>query len=208
MKSKRAVWLSGLALVTAFTSCSKDPLNYLTEEESRIYVTNHDSTAKFSNYKTYSISDTVVVNNNGQVSKQSNSVDMAFITALKDQMQVRGFTLVNKNSKPDIGVNVNRIYNTSTGIIRYNDYYNSYYDPFYWGYSGFGYYTPYSDATYSIREGALAIDVLDLKNASTSNRIGVIWTGLIRGTGIFDANTASSQVEALFYQSPYLKTQQ
>jgi hypothetical protein len=50
--------------------------------------------------------------------------------------------------------------------------------------------------------------MLDLKNAAAKNKIEVIWTGLIRGSGIFDATTANSQVKALFNQSPYLKTQQ
>jgi len=212
MKSKYAFWLSIVALVTTFASCSKDPLNDLTEEGSRIYITNYDSTARFSNYKTYSISDSVTVDNNGQVARQSNATDQAFISAVKGEMQARGFTLVSKTSKPDLGINVNRIYNTSTGIIRYRDYFNDYYgmymDPFYWGYSGYGYYSPYSYATYSIREGVLSVDMLDLKNAATTNRIGVVWTGLIRGSGIFNASTAPSQVKALFDQSPYLKTQQ
>jgi hypothetical protein len=152
-----------------------------------------------------------MVNNNGQVSRQSNATDRAFIAAVKSQLQARGYMQVSRNANPDLGVNVNRIYNTSTGIIRYNDfydYYGNFYDPFYWGYSGLRYYNPYSYATYSIREGAMSVDMLDLKNAASSNRIGLIWTGLIRGSGIFDAGTASTQVRALFDQSPYLKTQQ
>jgi hypothetical protein len=123
-------------------------------------------------------------------------------------MQAKGYTLVAKNAAPDLGINVSRIYNTSTGIISYNNYYNSYggyYDPYDWGYGGYGYSSPYSYATYSIREGALSIDLLDLKGAATANRINVVWTGLIRGSGIFNSNTAASQVGVLFTQSPYLK---
>jgi hypothetical protein len=212
MKRKSGLWLSIVAFITIFSSCSKDPLSNLSEEESRIYITNYDSTANFSSFKTYSISDSVVVNNNGQVSRQSNSQDQAFISAVKSEMQARGYTLVSKTSNPDIGINVNRIYNTSTGVVAYRDYYDynygSYYDPYYWGYPGYGYYTPYSYATYSVKEGALSVDMLDLKNAAAKNKIEVIWTGLIRGSGIFDATTAGSQVKALFNQSPYLKTQQ
>jgi hypothetical protein len=212
MKRKSAHWLSVVALIVGFTSCSKDPISQLTEEESRIYITNHDSTSNFSSFKTYSISDSVVVNNNGQVNKQLNATDQAFISAVKNQMQVNGFTLVSKSSNPDLGINVNRIYNTSTGVVAYRDYYDyyygSYWDPYYWGYPGYDYYTPYSYATYSVKEGALSIDLLDLKNAPVKNKIEVIWTGLIRGSGIFDATTASSQVKMLFDQSPYLKTQQ
>jgi hypothetical protein len=212
MKRKSGLWLSIVALITVFSSCSKDPLSNLTAEESRIYITNQDSTANFSSFRTYSISDSVVVSNNGQVSRQLNSTDQAFIGAVKSEMQNRGYTLVSKSSNPDIGINVNRIYNTSTGVVAYRDYYDtyygSYYDPYYWGYPGYGYYTPYSYATYSVREGALSVDLLDLKNAATKNKIEVIWTGLIRGSGIFDATTAGSQVKTLFDQSPYLKTQQ
>ncbi len=125
-------------------------------------------------------------------------------------MQSKGFTLVNKNANPHLGVNVSKIYNTSTGIVSYRNYYDSYggyYDPYYWGYGGYNYYSPYSYATYSIREGALSIDMLDLKGAASTNRINVIWTGLIRGSGIFNGSTAAGQVNMLFNQSPYLKNQ-
>lgn len=124
-------------------------------------------------------------------------------------MQSNGYTLVNKNVNPDLGINVTRIYNTSTGVISYNNYYNNsyggFYDPFYWGYGGYGYYSPYSYATYSVKEGALSIDMLDLKNAAQKNKIDLVWTGLIRGSGIFNANTAPQQVNTLFNQSSYLK---
>ena len=209
MKRKFLWLLSTVALMTALTSCSKDALDNLTEEESRIYITNYDSTANFAAFKTFSISDTVTVINNGQPSKQSNATDLAFINIVKSELQAKGFMLVSRNAKPDLGINVNRIYNTSTGIIQYRDYYDyygNYYDPFYWGYSGFGYYSPYNYATYSIREGALAVDMFNLKDAATNNKIEVVWTGLIRGSGVFNAATASSQVQQLFDQSPYLKT--
>ncbi len=58
MKSKSVLWLSALITGTVlFTSCSKDPLANLTESESRIYITDHDSTANFSSFNTYSISE-------------------------------------------------------------------------------------------------------------------------------------------------------
>ncbi|HZI69330.1 MAG TPA: DUF4136 domain-containing protein, partial [Hanamia sp.] len=66
-------------------------------------------------------------------------------------------------------------------------------------------YVPYAYSIYQVKEGALSIDILDLKNASENNNINMIWTGLIRGSGILNANVADSQVKALFDQSPYLK---
>jgi hypothetical protein len=210
MKKSNVLWLTILALGTMFTSCSKDPLGNLTEEESRIYITDHDSAAVFTGFNTFSISDSVTVLNDGRATRQSNETDRAFIEAVKAEMQGKGYTLVSKNGTPDVGINVTRVYNTSTGVISYNNYYNDYggfYDPFYWGYGGYGYYSPYSYATYSIREGALSVDMLDLKNAAANNRINVIWTGLIRGSGIFNSATAAQQVKMLFNQSPYLKAE-
>lgn len=210
MKSKNVLWVGILALAAMFTGCTKDPLGNLTAEESRIYITNHDSTVNFSGYKTFSISDSVAVINDGRASKEITATDQAFINAVKAEMQAKGFKLVSKSAKPDLGINVSRIYNTSTGIVSYSNYYDAYggfYDPYYWGYGGYGYYSPYSYATYSIREGALSVDMLDLKDAAATNRIKVIWTGLIRGSGIFNSSTAASQVAMLFTQSPYLKNQ-
>ncbi|HET7115893.1 MAG TPA: DUF4136 domain-containing protein [Hanamia sp.] len=202
--------LSGLAgFSLLYTGCTKEPLNHLTNDESRIYITDHDSTVNFSNYKTFSISDSVAVINNGQASMQLNDVDAAYISAVKKYMEQEGYSLVSNNDNPDVGVDVNRIISTSTGVISYGDYWNfygDYWDPYYWGYPGYGYYIPYAYSVYQIREGAVSVDILDLKNAPEDKKINVIWTGLIRGSGIFDASVADSQVKALFDQSPYLKT--
>ena len=208
MKRISVLWVSILALGTMFTSCSKDPLANLTTEESRIYITDHDSTKNFKSFHTFSISDSVAVINDGQASKQLNETDQAFINAVKSEMQASGYTLVSKSATPDLGINITRIYNTSTGIVSYRnyyDYYGNYWDPYDWGYGGYGYYSPYSYATYSVREGAMSVDMFNLRDAAANNKIEVIWTGLIRGSGIFTAATASDQVKMLFNQSPYLK---
>lgn len=208
MKRINVLWVSVLALGTMFTSCSKDPLANLTAEESRIYITDHDSTKNFKSFHTFSISDSVAVINNGQASKQLNETDQAFINAVKSEMQASGYTLVSKSNTPDLGINITRIYNTSTGIVSYRNYYDSYgsyWDPYDWGYGGYNYYSPYSYATYSVREGAISVDMFNLRDAAVTNKIEVIWTGLIRGSGIFSAATASNQVKMLFNQSPYLK---
>src|SRR6185437_2836783 len=198
--------LAGMSL--AYTGCTKDPINNLSTDESRIYITDHDSSINFSNYKTFSISDSVAVIDNGNVEKQSDAVDSAYINAVTKYMEQEGYMLVSKEQNPDVGVDVNRIISTSTGVISYGDYwsdYDSYWDPYYWGYPDYGYYLPYAYSVYQIKEGAISIDMLDLKNASHNDKINVVWTGLIRGSAIFDASVADAQVKALFDQSSYLK---
>lgn len=207
---QRMMWSLALLMVFA-AGCRKDAMKNLNEEESRIYITNHDSTVDFSGYQTFSISDSVVTINGSDVSVQRDPADQSFIAAVASSLQQRGFTQVQKGEHPDLGVTVSRIINTSTGVISYDnywDYYSGYYDPFYWGYGGYGWGAPsWGMATYQVHEGLLSVDIADLKNASSNNQIKVVWNGMIRGSGIFDANTAASQVSQLFAQSAYLSKQ-
>ena len=213
MEMKRGIsaWnVALLSLTVFFASCAKEPLNNLTAEESRIYITNFDSTVNFTNFKTYSIVDSVAVINDNKLSGKSlSNYDAQVINSLKSAMQQRGFTLVARNAQPDLGMNVSRVINTYTGVINYPDYwdyYDSYYDPYYWGYPGYGYSSPYSYGVYQIKEGGLSIDLLDLKDAQANgNKIKPVWTALARGTGVFNAANATGHVQAFFTQSPYLK---
>ena len=207
----------GLALLIATTiavlsSCTKDPLKTMSEEESRIYITNRDSTVNFGSYKTYSIADSVLVIDNGRVAgKQADSWDVQMISGIQNAMNARGYVKVDRTQNPDLGINVSRVFSTSTNVVNLSDYWNyygGYYDPYYWGYGGYDYYYPPVYGYYQSTEAAFSIDMLDLKNASNAQTIKVIWNGLIRGEGIFNNNNVPSQVQALFDQSPYLKTNQ
>jgi hypothetical protein len=69
---------------------------------------------------------------NGQSYKDLKPVDQAYIDAVNKYMQQRGYVLVSKENNPDIGIDVNRIYNTTTGYYSYDDYwdyYGGYWDP-------------------------------------------------------------------------------
>lgn len=211
MKSLKLIVGCSIVTAAAFSSCSKDPLKNLSENDSRIYITNYDSTVDFNAFKTYSIADSVAIINDGNVEKRiATNAEAAIIQAIKDNMQQRGFQLVNKDNAPDLGVNITKIISTRTGVVSYPSYwgyYNSYWDPYYWGYGGYDYYFPYSSyAVYQVREGALSIDMVDLKDAGSGKTIKGIWNGLIRGEGIFNMANAAAQVKALFDQSAYLTT--
>jgi hypothetical protein len=210
---KKTGWLTGGALlaIIAFGSCRKDPLNNLTNDESRIYISNYDTTANFSSYTTFSIADSVdVIENNQLTGRERSSFDSTVINTVGSILQQRGYQRVSRESSPDLAVTVSRVYNTSTGVFSYGDYwdyYGGYWDPYYWGYGGYGYYPPYyAVGVYSITNGGLEIDALDLKNAPAhGNKITAIWTGLARGEQVFHAANAAAEVQALFDQSAYFK---
>lgn len=203
--------ISTAVSVLVLAGCSKEPLNNLSEEESRIYITNYDSTADFQAYHTFSVADSVaVISNNHLEGKAFSAYDSTVIAAVKAELQAKGYTLVSKDQSPELGINISRVYNSYTGLISYSDYwggYGGYWDPYYWGYPGYGYYFPVY-GSYSITEGALSIDALDLKDADKENKITGIWSGLVRGSGVFRQVNAASQVKALFDQSPYFSINQ
>lgn len=205
----------GVAITLA--SCQKDAVKNLSPGESRIYITNHDSTVTFSQYKTFSIADSVgVIEDNQFLGKDNSDYDLAVVGAIRAAMEARGFQEVPHTSSPDLGITISRVYSNSTGLISYPGYwdmYGSYYDPYYWGYGGYNYYDPYYYgpnyyATYQITQGALTIDMLDLKNASSNNSIKPVWSALARGSGVFATSAAEGEINAFFEQSPYLGTNQ
>ncbi|MEP6750596.1 MAG: DUF4136 domain-containing protein [Bacteroidota bacterium] len=189
-------------------SCSKDPVSKLSSEETRLYITNHDSTTDFSSFKTFSISDSVdVINNDHLRGKTRSSFDSLLIVSFTKAMVQRGYTLAGNDAKPDLGININKITNTYTGVVDYGSYYDdydSYFDPYYWGYGGYGYYGSYI-GTYQVNEGVISIDMFNLKDATANGKIKSIWNGVIRGSGIFNSANIDTSVQALFNQSAYLK---
>jgi hypothetical protein len=193
------------------TGCRKDPVEALSTDERRIYITNRDETVNLSSYRTFSIAENVAVvdgSNGGQ--RQPTAADQAYIDAFAAALQSRGYTRVARNEAPDLGLQVSRIIQTSTGFVSTPDYYG-YWDPLFWGsgfgsgFGGWGVPPIWRTTAYQVREGMLGFDLIDLKNASGNNSLRIIWNGLIRGAGINDPATAASQVAQLLEQSSYLR---
>ncbi|HMP94237.1 MAG TPA: DUF4136 domain-containing protein [Phnomibacter sp.] len=200
--------MAGIVLIVlSVVGCRKQSIKQLTDDESRVYITNRDASANFTTYRTVSVADQVLLIDGNSATPQNNAVDQAFISAFRTSLQQRGYTLVDKTANPDLGVQINRIIRTSTGVVAFPDYWG-FWDPLFWGVPGAGWGFPgfWGVGTYQVREGMLSTDIVDLKNISNNNnQIRLLWNGIVRGNGIFNANTAGSQVQQLFEQSPYLR---
>lgn len=202
--------LSAIAVgALLFSSCRKEPLNDMTEEESRIYVTNYDEQADFTTYKTFSIVDSVAVISNRDSKKELTDYDVKLLGNLKSSLQARGYTLVDKNAKPDLAVNVTRIDNAQSAIGYNPGWWTGwpgYWDTGYWGYPGWNYWFPGYYTVFRYNERSVAIDMVDLKNApKENNQLSAIWNAMFRGTGVWNSGNLDSMTAAIFDQSPYLK---
>ncbi|WP_090098563.1 DUF4136 domain-containing protein [Chitinophaga sp. CF118] len=207
---KRVMYLmsASLILTASISSCSKDPLKNMTDEESRIYVTNRADSVDFTTYATFSIADSVaVISNTSNDRRELTDYDKKLIADVSAAMVAKGYKLIARTGKPDLAVNLTRIDNTYSSVYYDPGYWSGiggYYDPFYWGYGGYGYYWPSYYQVYQ-KERAVSIDLIDLKNPK-NNQLVAIWNAMLRGSGVWNINNVDSMVTAVFAQSTYLKT--
>ncbi len=208
----RTIFL-GLALLL-FASCSKDPINNLTRAESNVYTTNRDTTVNFSVYKTYSISDSMIIRRSDGLTYSSTSQDLAFINAFRQNMQSRGFTQVSRGANPDLGVQLSLVISSNVGVIALPDIWGGWnpgiwgpFDPG-WGWGmGPGWGWGGGFATYRVTTALMSTDMFDLRNANANRTLRVIWNGVIQGDEVYEPQTANAQISQLFSQSPYLVSQ-
>ncbi|MDR3715003.1 MAG: DUF4136 domain-containing protein [Puia sp.] len=196
--------------IAVLSGCKKQPAGKQADEEPGIYISNYDTAADFGSYRTFAVTDSLdIIQDNELFGRECTSFDSIVLHAVTVLMQERGYQLTDRSGHPDLAINVARVYSDYTGVFSYVDYwsgYFDYYDPGHWGYPGYGYYSSYSPAIYAIENGALSIDLLDLKNAARSrHRIRSIWSGLARGEAVFNATNAVAETSALFGQSAYIK---
>ena len=198
MLKKTCLWVLGLS-ATLF-SCTKDPLSGLSDSDSQIFVTNHDNQANFKLYKTFSVVDSVQVVEDNYSGTGLTSLDRAMLIRIIDNMEKLGYKYVLASAKPDVGINLARITNTSLNVVS---------QPIspYWGYGGgYGYGFPNYYTYYQTSESYWSMSMIDLKNPDTvNNKIKVIWNAQIRGSGLGNDSFVSQMVDSVFGQSSYLK---
>jgi hypothetical protein len=174
-------------------------------------ITNRAPSANFGNYKTYYLSDSV-----GQIASDSRDsfwVDdksKQLVNTVKANMNERGYTFVPKGSKPDIGLVLTAIKNINIGAIYPGWWYGGYWGGCYWGYCGYPPYYGYGyPIYYEITTGTVVIDMVDVKNAGSSQNLPVIWTSVNSGGlgySFDDLQLAIDAINQSFTQSPYITT--
>jgi hypothetical protein len=188
--------------------CQPEPDNVKLLDQ-LVVQTNFDESADFSDYTTYSLAlDTIgFISNQSQDTLLTSPGDGPLASTIMDQIKLNldnaGFQQVSKSESPDLGVVafiVNDV-NLFQQVV-YPDYYYPY--DYYNYYSYYAY--PYVQ-TYASNTGALVIELVDLKNTTTDNKVKVIWSAYLGDiVSTIDREKQSAEgIDQAFIQSPYLK---
>ncbi|GAB3540362.1 DUF4136 domain-containing protein [Spirosoma fluminis] len=214
LKQKR-IGLYAVLLATilgGMTSCRENALNDLSPADNPVYITNYDRSVNFSQYRTFSLPDSVVIESNTGYQTSLGTVESRFISGVANALTSRGFQRTNQGQTADLGVAVIRVNNryTGVGVDPYGSYYSNYW--YGGGFGGFGGYSPYypSYYTYQVSDRYWEIQIVDLKNrpATGTNQqpqLNVIYDATIRGTDVPNAEAVDQALTAIFNQSPYLQ---
>ena len=215
-------WLTYAALLLTvgggLMACRENAIDDLKPEDSAVYITNRDRSIDFTQYRTFSLPDSVIIESNDSFTPSLDATGSQFVTSVASALTSRGFRRVSQGQSADLGVAVIRVDNryTGVGVNPYSSYYSNY-----WYGGGFGgggglggFNNPFlypSYYTYQVSDRYWEVRVVDLKNRPTNTtnpdqqQLQVIYSATVRGTEVTDATAAQQAVMALFSQSPYLQ---
>ncbi|MFD2569830.1 DUF4136 domain-containing protein [Spirosoma soli] len=218
LKKSRWAFYAALLLTVGggLTACRENALNDLSPADSPVYITNYDRSVNFSQYRTFSLPDSVVIESNDRYQTSLGTLESSFVTGVANALTSRGFQRVSQGQPADLGVAVIRVNNryTGVGVDPYSSYYSNYwYGPGFGGFGGFGGFYPYYPTyyTYQVSDQYWEIQIVDLKNrpatgtGNNQQQLNVIYDATIRGTDVPDQQAVSTALTTIFNQSPYLQ---
>lgn len=214
-------WARGLPallvfpLLAAGAGCLSYPDSDERVDDSVVY-THFDEKANFGKFKTFSISDEVLVfsEDDGEIEGDplTGSSAKALVSKMTEEMEDRGYTKVESTDSPDLGVTLSVL---NGEVVGYYSYWASY-----WGYGGWYYNYPYA-VSYSYETGTLVMEIADLNKAAADRpdpdgdggldgTLSISWLGAVYGV-LLDTKSENLDrgldgIEQAFKQSPYLKS--
>ncbi|QHV98801.1 DUF4136 domain-containing protein [Spirosoma endbachense] len=202
-----------LTIAGGLTACKENAVNDLSPADSPVYITNYDRSVNFSQYKTFSLPDSVVIESNSGYQPSLGPLESRFVSNVANALTGKGFQRVTKGESADLGVAVIRVNNLYTGVgVDPYGYYGGYWGSGFGGLGGFGGYYPYypSYYTYQVADQYWEIQIVDLKNRpatspGTEPQLTVIYDATVRGADIPDQQAVDTATKAIFNQSPYLQ---
>jgi Domain of unknown function (DUF4136) len=196
----------------ALAGCYPDGAQYA--DELNLVYTNYSNQYDFKSKTTYAIPDSVIKvsgdafndpDGDGKPQFLSPANSAVIVNQIKKNMADNGWTLVNKNSNPDVLLLVSAM--TTTNIYYYYDWW--YWDWWYGGYWGWYYPGYYPTYVTGYRSGSIFIQMMDIKGIPQGDNALIAWNAI--GNGLAEGSTADlstraqTLIDKAFAQSPYLK---
>jgi hypothetical protein len=218
MKTRAPVLLAFILFAAlaslGLTSCT--PNSGVSAQESDVVVTRYDTEVNFGAFRTYAMPDSVFhIVEEGDTSKLSREFDDLALNLIRSNMENLGYQLVpgDDESQFDVALVVRA---TDTQYWQIYSYYPGYPGWGWWG-GWYPYYPPYYGGGYAFTTGTFFVDMFDPdtveEDPNTGDlRVEVLWSGTING--VLDDSKSSKQqrlvdsINQMFYQSPYLETNQ
>lgn len=206
----KKILILSLSILPLVWSCRKEALKDELAATPAV-LTLYDQSINFGNYASFHIPDSIgVVSDNSSVPTHQGGSDAQQITSkIRGILTSRGYTSVSKNVA-ELGVNVTILHELTDVYTSYNAGYwwgyDGYWGGAYWGYATTPYYYGYY-YDYTYESGSLMIEIVDLKNAASNNKLKIIWNAEIGDIYAANIDVASGlqYVQEAFDQSQYLK---
>jgi len=212
LKKVNQLSICGL-IILSFIGCTPDGADYIDELD--IVYTNYDPTFGFTSKNTFALPNEVIKvddeNAPDDPDYEPEFIDPvysnAILNSIRSNMRNLGYTEVDKSVGPDLIILPSAI--QTDQLYFYYDW--SYWGWYYPGYApGWGWYYPgyFPPTVTRIRTGSVFIQMTDPNNQSASDKIPVVWSGVING--LFEGsitsigNRIASTIDQAFEQSPYL----
>lgn len=207
--------LAQIAFFAALTlSCKPDGAEYVDELD--IVYTNYDSNFEFTAKETYALPDKVIKITDDFIDLQPGDEPeyldpvyaAAILSTIKSNMDALGYREVDESVNPDLII-LPSVSQTDQIYFYYDWWYWNWYYPG-WG-AGWGWWYPgyYPPQISRVRTGSVLLQMTSPNDQDVSDKIPVIWTGVINGLLEGNANSINKRVNdsinQAFDQSPYLK---
>lgn len=208
MHSRKLLGLLPLASIL-FAGCYPETPESISEYD--VVYTNYSPTYDFTNARTYSLPDSVVLISgnlaNGELPECMNPIyGDQILTRIRQNLNSSGWTEVNEVDSADVIVLPSVISSEVVSVYNYGWGYWGWYYPYY----GAGWYYPGYYPTYtSYTSGTLLMQMTDPSRISAANDVPVVWlailNGVLEGSTADLANRTLKSIDQSFTQSEYLK---
>ena len=209
---RKILFISAAVLLMA--ACQKEPYTSDNDNSYLVY-TSPGKDVNFTQYKTFDMTDSLLVIGQGSKPKYvRNDAVKAILLDFRRNMEARGFVYTPDAETADLGVQLTYVIKTERFVQFYSDPYwwldyPGYWPSGYWG-NWNGYYMP-RPVTYTYTTNALLTDIVNLTGEQKEGTpLEILWTSYIGGpagsTLQGDVTRMTDAIDQAFKQSDYLKT--